>query len=80
MCLLNNDTTVDTYWLEALIQGIKSDSSLGAIGSIVLDRGYEQEIQDMIFKKHKKGILTHVEGFDFVSMNENEIKRDIFYV
>jgi GT2 family glycosyltransferase len=38
ICLLNNDTTVPINWLEELVKGIESDPTLGAVGSMVLDK------------------------------------------
>ena len=46
ICLLNNDTTVPNNRLKELIQWIQSDSTLWAVGSLILDRWYEEAIKN----------------------------------
>lgn len=58
ICLLNNDTTVPENRLEELIKGILSDEKLWAVGSIILDKWYEEMIKKQIFKEKKKFMLS----------------------
>lgn len=58
ICLLNNDTTVPNNRLEELIKWMESDKNLWAVGSMVLDKWYEEEINQQIFKNKKKFMLS----------------------
>lgn len=58
ICLLNNDTTVPNDRLKELVKGIESDKKLWAIGSLILDQWYEEEIKRQIFDKKKKFMLS----------------------
>ncbi|MCF7834545.1 glycosyltransferase family 2 protein [Candidatus Gracilibacteria bacterium] len=69
ICLLNNDTTVPKNWLEELIKGIESDGELGAVGSVILDKGYEEEIKNTHFKNKDVFVST--------ILGENAIEKSI---
>ncbi len=45
--LLNNDTIVDKDWLKYLIEGIKSDSNIGIVQSLVKTRGIPNQYYEM---------------------------------
>ncbi|MDD3302627.1 MAG: glycosyltransferase family 2 protein [Candidatus Gracilibacteria bacterium] len=79
ICLLNNDVTVPENWLQELIDGIQKDKSLGAIGSIILDKGYENDIKKLYFNTKLKIVSTHFGDIDTIKITENEIKNDIIY-
>lgn len=52
--LLNNDVIADKDALRYLVEELEHDATLGAIGSLILDKGYEEAIQKQIFKERKK--------------------------
>lgn len=58
ICLLNNDTTVPKDRLIELVKGIESDKELWAVWSLILDKGYEEEINQQIFENKKKFMLS----------------------
>ncbi len=70
ICLLNNDVTVPTNRLERLIKGIESDSTLGAVGSVIYDQGYEEQIHDFLFKDYKKGVNNYF--FDSITAEQTD--------
>lgn len=52
--LLNNDIVADKGALRYLVEELECDTILGAIGSLILDKWYEEVIQNQIFKERKK--------------------------
>lgn len=70
ICLLNNDVTVPKDWLENLVKGIESDSSLGAVWGMIYDQWYEDQIDDFLFVQHKKGINNYF--FDSITVDQTE--------
>jgi len=79
ICLINNDTVVEFNWLEKLIQCIESDERLWLVGSLVLDRWLEEEIQDMIFKKKNMGINNYIMETSFRRITDQEFKTWVIY-
>ena len=57
ICLLNNDTVVEKNWLEELVKVIEKDENLGAAWSLILEKGYEQQLQ-LMTKQKKIANLT----------------------
>ncbi|MCX6824763.1 MAG: glycosyltransferase family 2 protein [candidate division SR1 bacterium] len=79
ICLLNNDTTVPENWLEELIIAIELDKELGAVGSIILNKGMERKTSSKTF--NNKEINTSSFFGDTVrkKIPEKEFKTGIFY-
>lgn len=79
ICLLNNDTTVEINWLKELVNWIESDPRLWAVGSMILDKWYEEEIKNMYLKKHETYVLTVLWETAKKKVSEEEIKKLIYY-
>lgn len=79
ICLLNNDTTVPKNWLEELVKGIQSDKNLWAVGSLLLDKGYEEEICNQIFKDKKKFVLSVFGETVIDRIKESELQHNLLY-
>lgn len=79
VCLLNNDTTVPPNRLEELIQWIWSDENLWAVASVILDKGYEQQIMDMFFSQHTKPTISFFWESTLSKIPSTEQKTKIFY-
>jgi len=74
--LLNNDTNVNKDWLKHLVKAIEINDNIGLVSSLVLNYGNEQNIKDMVFKKHIKATLN-VCG-DAVGIHNSKYMCDIF--
>ena len=79
ICLLNNDTIVPTDWLENLIKWIESDDQLWAVGSIILDAGYEENIKQKIFSEKKIITTSFLWESAWKKIPEDELKKGIYY-
>lgn len=79
VCMLNNDTTLPTDWLEKLVDGIESDKSLWAVWSVILDKWYENKIKEKIFEKKKIVTSSLIWESVWKDISENEFKKWIFY-
>ncbi len=79
ICLLNNDTTVPNNRLEELIKSIESDEKLWAVGSIILDRWYEEVIKRHIFEE--KSIYTSSIFWENIlqHFSEKEYEKNLAY-
>lgn len=72
ICLLNNDTIVPSDRLQNLINGIESNPTLGAVGSVIYDQWYEKQLDEFLFKKYKKWINNYF----FESVETEQTKED----
>lgn len=79
ICLLNNDTTVPENRLLELVKGIQSDIKLWAVGSIILDKGYEEKIKEKILIKKTVTVSSLFGESVRKDIPENEYKKWIFY-
>lgn len=70
ICLLNNDTILPSDWLRNLVVWIQSDSTLWAVGSVIYDQWYEEELHDFLFVHNKKWINNYF--FDSVIVNQTD--------
>lgn len=79
ICLLNNDTIVEKDWLAALVAGIESDSSLGGVGSLILDRWYEEYFKNTIFRDKKIGLNNYIMEPVFRTISQSELEKWVIY-
>lgn len=79
IALLNNDTVVPDNRLEELVNGIESDRLMWCVGSFVLDKGSEQALHDLYYKKHLWWINNYIFETSFRHLTQREVDNDIFY-
>lgn len=79
ICLLNNDTILPTNRLEELTQGIKSDPALGIVWSFVLDKWFEQQMKDLLFKQKKMWVNNYIMETSLRDLTDKEIAEWILY-
>lgn len=79
ICLLNNDTTIPTNRLEELIKWIESDNTLWAVGSMILDKGYEEEIKKDYLINHETFVLTTLGETAKEKVSDKEASTGIYY-
>lgn len=77
ICLLNNDTTLPIDRLDELVKGLQSNDELGWVGSLILDRGYEDDIKE--FVQDRKIIANLFCDSVFHHLTESEKKSTIHY-
>lgn len=79
ICLLNNDTIVPNNRLEELIKWIESDNTLWAVGSMILDKGYEEEIKKDYLINHETFVLTTLGETAKEKVSDKEASTGIYY-
>jgi GT2 family glycosyltransferase len=79
ICLLNNDTILPSDWLMNLVLWIQSDKHLWAVGSVIYDQWYEEEMRDFLFKKQKKWINNYFFDSVIVEQTEEDKQGTIIY-
>ncbi len=79
ICMLNNDTTVPKDRLAELMKGIESDEELGAVGSMILDKGYEEDIKDLYIKEKKVFTSNIFWETALNNVSKEETERKVFF-
>lgn len=79
ICLLNNDIIAPQNWLAELVQGIESNKQLWAVGSIIYDVGYEQEMDEFLFTNKKKWINNYFFDSVVVPQTHEDKEGTIIY-
>jgi GT2 family glycosyltransferase len=79
ICLLNNDTILKEDRLEELVRWIGSDENLGIVGSLILDKWYEEQTKDLLFKQKKMWVNTYIMETSFRKLTDKEINTWILY-
>ena len=74
ICLLNNDTLAPKDRLENLVEGIESDNTLGAVGAVIYDKGYEQQTDTLIYTDHKKWVNNYF--FDSITIDQTQEDKE----
>ncbi len=79
ICLLNNDTIVDSNWLWELVTCIESNPELGAVWSLILDKWFEEQTKELFFKQKKVGVNNYIMEPVLRTISEKEIENGVIY-